>query len=89
MYDSSHEDLNNVADDFFINTTLQTTLPLPESRETILQFAEAVTREFPTMTSFYRRDSGEHVLEGEVVSKNGASSGYYVRLTKYGLAPVG
>lgn len=58
-------DYNTVADDFFLNLDLQTTLALPDSRETILQFCEAVQREFQGMTSFYQRDSGEYVLEGD------------------------
>lgn len=58
-------DFNSAADDFFVNIDLQTTLPLPNARETILQFYEAVQKEFPGMTSFYQRDSGEYVLEGD------------------------
>lgn len=53
------------SDDFFANMSLQTALPLPESRETILQFCEAVQKEFADMTTFYQRESGEFVLEGD------------------------
>jgi len=58
-------DFHSAADDFFVNLNLQTTLELPTSRETILQFYDAVRRQFPIMTSFYRRESGEHVLEAD------------------------
>lgn len=58
-------DFGSVADDFFVNLSLQTTLALPDSRETILHFCEAVQKEFHGMTSFYQRDSGEYVLEGD------------------------
>jgi hypothetical protein len=58
-------DFKSVADDFFVNLNLQTTLTLPTSRETILHYCEAVQKEFPTMTSFYQRDTGEYVLEGD------------------------
>lgn len=58
-------DFNGVADDFFVNLNLQTTLPLPTGRETILHFFEAVQKQFGTMRSFYQRDSGEYVLEGD------------------------
>lgn len=58
-------DFRDVADDFFVNLNLQTTLALPDSRETILHFCEAVQKEFPLMTSFYQRESGEFVLEGD------------------------
>ncbi len=52
-------------DDFFLNLSLQTALPLPDSRETILQFCEACQKEFGSMTTFYQRESGEYVLEGD------------------------
>jgi len=58
-------DFSNVADDFFVNLDLQTTLALPSSRETILQFCEAVQKEFQQMTSFYQREGGQYVLEGD------------------------
>jgi hypothetical protein len=58
-------DFNNVADDFFVNMNLQTTLALPTARETVLQFCEAVQKEFRGMTSFYQRESGEYVLESD------------------------
>jgi len=53
------------SDDVFVNMSLQTALPLPDSRETILQFCEACQRKFPAMTMFYQRESGEYVLEGD------------------------
>ncbi len=56
---------SNAADDFFINLDLQTTLPLPTGRETVLHFFEAVRRQFSQMTNFYRREQGEFVLEGD------------------------
>ena len=56
---------SSVADDFFVNIDLQTTLALPDSRETILQFCEAVQKEFREMTSFYERDPQHYVLEGD------------------------
>ena len=77
---------SSVADDFFVNLALQTTLALPESRETILHFCEAVQKEFRSMSSLYRRDSGEYVLEGDRESgsyqwlelqSNRLSAGYF------------
>jgi len=58
-------DFANVADDFFVNLSVQTTLPLPRNRETVLHFFEAVQKQFAGMTSFYQRDGGEYVLEGD------------------------
>lgn len=65
MRDNSSSEFNTVADDFFVNLNLQTTLALPSNRETVLLFCEAVQKEFRGMTSFYRRDSGEYALEGD------------------------
>jgi len=58
-------EFNTVADDFFVNLNLQTAVALPDGRETILQFCQAVQRQFPGMTSLFQRDSGEYVLEGD------------------------
>lgn len=57
-------DVLSAADDFFVNLNLQTTLGLPTSREGILHFCEAIQKQFTQMTSFYQRESGEYVLEG-------------------------
>ena len=57
-------DLSSLVDDFFVNMSLQTTLALPHTRETILHFCEAVQKEFPEMTSFFQREAEEYVLEG-------------------------
>jgi hypothetical protein len=75
-------DFSNVADDFFINVSVQTTLPLPSSRETILHFYEAVQKEFAAMTNFYQREGGEYVLEGD------RDSGHYdwIELQSHNLA---
>lgn len=58
-------EFDDIADDVMMNLNLQTTLALPGSRETILHFYEAVQKEFPSMTSFYQRETGEFVLEGD------------------------
>jgi hypothetical protein len=58
-------DYGSVADDFFVNLNLQTTLALPTSRETVLHFYEAVQKEFPSMACFYQREGGEFILEGD------------------------
>jgi hypothetical protein len=58
-------DYGALADDFFVNLDLQTSLALPDSRETVLHFCEAVQRQFPDMTQVYQRPTGEFVLEGD------------------------
>jgi len=57
--------IGNFSDDFFINVDLHTSLPLPQGRETVLQFCEAVQKQFPDLSDFYQRDGGEFVLEGD------------------------
>ena len=56
---------NDVADDFFVNLNLQTTLALPNGRETVLQFCEAVQKQYVQMTALFQREGGEYVLEGD------------------------
>ncbi|MCK5113947.1 MAG: hypothetical protein KAR11_04215 [Phycisphaerae bacterium] len=63
-------DFSNSSDDFFVNINVQTTMRLPSTRETILHFFELVQKEFPTMSSFFRRETGEYVLEGNRESGN-------------------
>jgi len=55
----------SLADDFFVNIGLHTALELPSARETVLQFCEAVQKEFPQMTSFYQGENKEFILEGD------------------------
>ena len=80
------DEFASIADDFFVNLNLQTTLALPESRETVLHFCEAVQKQFRSMTSLYHRESGEYVLEGDrdsgcyqwlEMQSNRLSAGYF------------
>jgi hypothetical protein len=57
--------LNSFSDDFFVNIDLHTSLPLPQARETVLQFCEATQKQFPDMADFYQREGGAYVLEGD------------------------
>ncbi len=56
---------SNFSDDFFINSELHTSLPLPQARETVLQFCEAAQKQFPDLTDFYQREEGAYALEGD------------------------
>ncbi|NBB95113.1 MAG: hypothetical protein GVY16_05170 [Planctomycetes bacterium] len=58
-------DFSNMADDFFLNLNLETTMRLPGTRETVLHFFESLQKEFPSMASFHRRGEGEHCLEAD------------------------
>ena len=52
-----------LCDDFYVNMTLNTELELPSERDTILHFCERIQRQFPSMNSFYQRDTGDFCLD--------------------------
>lgn len=56
---------SSLADDFYVNLTLNTEMQLPSSREAVLDFFERVQRSYPTMRNFYSRDNGDFVLEDD------------------------
>lgn len=53
----------SLCDDFYVNMNLNTELELPTGRDTILHFFERIQRQFPTMNTFYQRESGEFCLD--------------------------
>ncbi len=54
---------NSIADEYFVNLNLNTEMPLPTERETVLEFFGRVQKSYPTMRNFYTRDTGDFVLE--------------------------
>ena len=50
-------------DDFYVNLRLNTQLPLPHSRETVLHFFERIQKEYPGLTRFRKHDNGDLNLE--------------------------
>jgi len=71
-------DFHTAADDFFVNLTLETVVDLPSSSETVLHFCEAVRRQFPAMSNFYRReDEGGQPRQGPFVLEGDRESGSY------------
>jgi hypothetical protein len=54
---------DSYVDDFYCNMNLNTEMPLPAARETILGFFERVQKSYPSMRNFYTRESGDCVLE--------------------------
>ena len=54
---------DSYVDDFYCNMNLNTEMPLPAARETILSFFERVQKSYPSMRNFYTRESGDCVLE--------------------------
>lgn len=57
--------LDSICDDIYLNLNLNTEMDLPQNRETLLHFFEAVQRHYPKMRHFYQRERGEFVLEEE------------------------
>ena len=56
---------SSFSDDFFVNVDLHTSLPLPQARETVLQFCEALQKRFSDLGDFYQRDESTYLLEGD------------------------
>jgi hypothetical protein len=54
---------SSLCDDFGVYVYLNSKMPLPNNRETILHFFESLRKTFPSMTDFEVRDNGEYVLE--------------------------
>ncbi len=61
--DNRMDEFSSLADDFYVNMNLNTEMPLPQQRETILSFFERIQKTYPTMRNFYTRDTGDFVLE--------------------------
>jgi len=55
----------SLCDDFYVSSRLYLKLELSLERETVLHFFERISREYPTMRKFRRRDDGGLVLEEE------------------------
>ncbi len=53
----------SLCDDFYVNMNLNTELDLPTGRDTILHFFERIQKQFPTMNTFYQRETGEFCLD--------------------------
>lgn len=56
-------DYGSFADDYYVNMNLNTEMPLPAARETVLGFFERVQKSYPSMRNFYTRENGDFVLE--------------------------
>ncbi|MEZ6059502.1 MAG: hypothetical protein R3C19_03980 [Planctomycetaceae bacterium] len=54
---------SSLAHEFYVNMHLNTEMPLPNARETLLDFFGRVQKSYPTMRNFYTRENGDFVLE--------------------------
>ena len=52
-------------DDFFVEMCVNTQLDLPTQRDTVLSFFERIQKQYPQLSSFSRRETGEYSLEQE------------------------
>jgi hypothetical protein len=53
------------ADDFYVNLNLNTEIELPNQRDTVLHYFEQMKKAYPDLRNFYRKDTGDFVLEGD------------------------
>ena len=54
---------SNLASEFYSNMHLNTEMPLPSSREAVLEFFGRVQKSYPLMRNFYTRENGDFVIE--------------------------
>jgi hypothetical protein len=59
----SSDNYNLLCDDFFLDMYINTKLPLPTQRDTILAFFERIQKQFPSMRCFYHGEDNEFCLE--------------------------
>ncbi len=54
---------SHLATDFYSNMHLNTEMPLPSTRDAVLEFFGRVQKSYPTMRNFYTRENGDFVME--------------------------
>ena len=54
---------SSLVTDFYANMNLNTEMPLPNSREAVLEFFGRVQKSYPLMRNFYTRENGDFVME--------------------------
>ena len=54
---------SSLCDDFYLDMYLNTKLPLPRQRDTILTFFERIQKQFPSMGCFSRDENNKYYLE--------------------------
>nr|MBC8481127.1 hypothetical protein [Planctomycetota bacterium] len=68
----------SLCDDFYVDMYVNTELELPKSPDTILTFFERVSKQFPSMVNFQKRNKNEYMLEED----RGGGSYRWVSLEK-------
>ncbi len=53
------------SDDYYVNLSLNTEIPLPSDRETVLHYFEQMRKAYPELRDFYTREGGDLVLESD------------------------
>ncbi|APZ92083.1 hypothetical protein [Fuerstiella marisgermanici] len=54
---------SHLATDFYSNMHLNTEMPLPSTRDAVLEFFGRVQKSYPSMRNFYTRENGDFVME--------------------------
>ena len=57
------ENYNLLCDDLYLDMYVNTELELPSQRDTILTFFERISKQYPSMSNFYRRDPNYYLEE--------------------------
>ncbi|MCA9051253.1 MAG: hypothetical protein KDA89_21095, partial [Planctomycetaceae bacterium] len=54
---------SHLATDVYANMHLNTEMPLPNTRDAVLEFFGRVQKSYPAMRNFYTRENGDFVME--------------------------
>ncbi len=57
---------SSLCDDFYLDMYINTKLPLPRHRDTVLAFFERIQKQFPSMGCFFRGENNEYCLEEDL-----------------------
>lgn len=60
----------SLCDDFSISMYVNSSLQLPNHRETVLHYFESIQRAFPKLRCFHSRENGEFILETDKQEEN-------------------
>ncbi|MBN1391813.1 MAG: hypothetical protein JW947_03310 [Sedimentisphaerales bacterium] len=68
---------SSLCDDFYLDMYINTKLPLPRHRDTVLAFFERIQKQYPSMGSFFKGENSECCLEENMEHPMGSDSEQY------------
>jgi hypothetical protein len=60
---------SSLCDDFYLDMYINTKLPLPRQRDTVLAFFERIQKQYPSMGCFFKGENNEYCLEENIDSE--------------------